>query len=542
MVPTPVPHTPTTTGVVTYPATTVVLTEETTVCVPSTTSVPSGTHTLGGVTTIVTTATTVTCPYATVETSEGVTTSVIKTTEYVCPSSGTYTIAPTTTYVPQPTDVVIPSITNYPPGTYTAPEVVTTITDTKTVIYCPFEAVTPTSAAVPTTSAAPPTSVAAPPTSVAIPPISVAIPSVVIPTTTAAPAPEPTTAYPTSAPATSTASSSKPKPTGGNGGSLGGDTPGVPWGTTYTPYEPETGLCMSQKDVEEDIAALAAKGIKIVRTYSTDCNTLEYVGGACEKHGVQMMVGVFVDGSDGCSPNSPKISEQISSLKSWGKWDMVPLVNVGNEAIINGYCTAQQIATLIETCKSEFSGYTGLFTTAETVNIWQEPETQSALCGVVDILGTNAHAFFNYQTTADKAGEFVKSQLDIVSNLCSGKDGIVLETGWPSEGTSQGVAVAGIAEQAVAIDSIIKTCGEKAILFSLYDDMWKSGSTGCGNCEQHCKFLFPSLTSVYTLANYFQGVSPRSLTSASASVSRQCRCDRVNPVLPSLSVASPAGD
>ncbi|RYP49761.1 hypothetical protein DL768_004548 [Monosporascus sp. mg162] len=143
VVPTPVPHTPTTTGVVTYPAETVILTEETTVCVPSTTKVPSGTNTIGGVVTIVTTATTVTCPYPTVETSEGVVTSVIKTTEYVCPSEGTYTIAPTTTYVEEETDVVVPTITSYPPGTYTQPEVVTTVTDTKTVIYCPFEPVEP---------------------------------------------------------------------------------------------------------------------------------------------------------------------------------------------------------------------------------------------------------------------------------------------------------------------------------------------------------------------------------------------------------------
>ncbi|KAK7755260.1 hypothetical protein SLS62_002765 [Diatrype stigma] len=479
VVPTPVPHTPTATGVVTYPGTTLTLTSETTVAVPSTTEVPAGSHTIGGVTTVVTTATTVTCPYAAVETSEGVTTSVIKTTEYVCPSGGTYTIAPTTTYVDTPTTIVVPSVTSYPPGTYTQPDVVTTITDTKTVVYCPFEPITPTSVpAVPTSTPAPAPSSPSTPSSVAPPPTTV------VPTTSSAPAPVPTTS---STVAYTTSSAPKPKPTGGNGGNLGGDTPGVPWGTTYTPYNPDTGDCMTQEEVEKDIAGLAAKDIKIVRTYSTDCSTLEFVGEACEKYGIQMMVGVFIDGSDGCSASSPKIADQISALKSWGKWDMVELVTVGNEAIINGYCSAAEIASLVETCKSEFSGYTGLYTTAETVNIWQEPETQSALCDVVDILGTNAHAFFNYQTTADKAGEFVKGQLDIVSNLCPGKEGIVLETGWPKAGTSLGLAVAGVAEQRTALDSIIKECGDKAVLFSLYDDKWKSANTECGICEQACK-------------------------------------------------------
>lgn len=493
VVPTPVPHTPVTTGVYTFPPTTVTLTEETTVCVPSTTSVPPGTHTLGGVTTVVTTSTTVTCPYAAVETSEGVLTTVIKHTEYVCPESGTYTIAPTITYVESPTDVELPLITSYPPGTYTQPEVVTTVTDTKTVIYCPFEQVTPPTTVaqptpVPTTTAAPvpePTTVApAPEPTPAYPTkVSIQVPSEIanlVPSGIASLIPsEIASLIPSKAP---TSSAPKPKPTGGNGGKLQGDKPGVPWATTYTPYYPESGLCMSQEDVERDIAALAGKGITTVRTYSTDCNTLEFVGSACEKHGIQMMVGVFIDGS-GCSASNSKISEQISALKNWGKWDMVPLVTVGNEAIINGFCTAQEISSLIETCKSEFSGYTGPFTTAETVNIWEAPETQSALCGVIDLVGTNAHAFFNYQTTASKAGEFVKGQLDIVSNLCPGKDGIVLETGWPSKGKSQGSAIAGFVEQATAIASIIKECGDKVVLFSLFDDQWKDGNTEC-QCEQ----------------------------------------------------------
>ncbi|RYO74394.1 hypothetical protein DL764_010846 [Monosporascus ibericus] len=510
VVPTPVPHKPTTTGVVTYPAETVILTEETTVCVPSTTKVPSGTNTIGGVVTVVTTATTVTCPYPTVETSEGVVTSVIKTTEYVCPSEGTYTIAPTTTYVEKEMDVVVPTITSYPPGTYTQPEVVTTVTDTKTVIYCPFEPVEPTTTSVaeptyspeptpePTTSEKPvPTSYPAtspepePTTATPIPtsypetseepiPTYPATSEKPIPTSYPAtsPKPEPTTAKPTPS-AYPTSNPPKSKPTG----ELGGDAPGMPWGTTYTPYEPETGLCMSKEEVEKDIEDLASKGIKVVRTYSTDCNTLEYVGDACEKYGIDMMVGVFVDGP-GCTAGDSKIAEQITALKNWGKWDMVPLIVVGNEAVINGFCTPQQVAELIETCKHEFNGYTGPYTTAETVNIWQQEDAKAFLCPVVDVIGTNAHAFFNYETSASEAGKFVKSQLDLVSSIC-GKEGIVLETGWPSEGTTLGKAVPGFAEQAIAIKSIIKECGDKSILFSLYDDKWKSGSTQCGVCEQH---------------------------------------------------------
>ncbi|KAJ1331563.1 hypothetical protein MN608_05022 [Microdochium nivale] len=146
-VPTPVVHACPTTGVYTFPAEIVTLTENATVCVPAATPVTSGVHVIGGVTTVVTTATTVTCPYPTVETTGKDTTYVVKTTTYVCPSAGTYTIVPTTTTVTEDTTVTVPALTTYYPGTYTAPAVVTTVTDTKTVVVCPFDVPTSTSAA-----------------------------------------------------------------------------------------------------------------------------------------------------------------------------------------------------------------------------------------------------------------------------------------------------------------------------------------------------------------------------------------------------------
>ncbi|KAH9909396.1 glycoside hydrolase family 17 protein [Xylariomycetidae sp. FL2044] len=458
VVPTPIPQTITNTGVYTFPATTVTLTESTTVVAPSVTGVPSGTHTLGGVTTIVTTATTVTCPYATISTSEGVVTSIIATTEYVCPSAGTYTIAPITTTVPADTTVTVPVATSYPPGTYTQPEVVTTITETSTVIYCPFDIPTPTSET----------------------PVIVAPTTTAIPTTTAVPVPT------TSEVATSASSSSStPQPTGGLGG-----TPGKPWAITYTAYESDAaGGCKTQSQVEADIAAIAAAGITVVRTYSTDCDTLINVGAAAEAHGVKIILGIYID-SPGCSAGNPSVSEQMAAIKAWGKWSLVDAMVVGNEAAFHAYCTPSELAGLIEQCKSEFSEYTGPYTTAETVGVWQQEDFASAMCGAVDYVGANVHAFFNTETVASQAGVFVKGQLEILDGICPGKEGIIMETGWPTEGNTMGKAVPGVSEQAIAVKAIIEECGDKAVFFNYSADMWKDGSTACA-CEQHFSCAAP---------------------------------------------------
>ncbi|KAI1208849.1 glycoside hydrolase family 17 protein [Annulohypoxylon truncatum] len=464
VVPTPVPQTCSTTGVYTFPATTVTLTESTTVCVPSTTSVPVGTHTLGGVTTVVSTATTVTCPYATVSTSGSVTTSVVETTTYVCPSAGTYTIAPHTVTASQPTTVTVPSVTSYTPGTYTQPQVVTTVTETSTVVYCPFDIPTPSAS---TTPVAVPTSAAVPAISVSVsipaPAVSSIAVSSVVPSATVVPS----------------SSSAKPSPSGALGGAAG-----KPWGISYTPYETsEAGGCKSQSEVEKDIAAIAAAGITSVRVYSTDCDTLTNVGGACAKHGLKMILGIFID-SPGCDASNPSVTEQISAIKSWAQWDLVELISVGNEAVFHGYCQPSELASLITKCKGEFSGYTGKYTTAETVNIWQQSDFSSAICGVVDVAGANAHAFFNTQTDASQAGQFVKGQLDIIDNICKNVPGIILETGWPSQGEAMGLAVPGVSQQAEAIKSIVSECGDKAVLFSLTSDQWKDGNTAC-KCERY---------------------------------------------------------
>ncbi|KAL2154175.1 hypothetical protein VTH82DRAFT_2851 [Thermothelomyces myriococcoides] len=398
LVPTPIEQTLPTPGTYTIPATTVVLTKTTTVCGASSSEVPAGTHTLGGVTTVVETATTVVCPVATTETQDnGVVTSVIKTTTYVCPSAGTYTIAPITTEVPEATTVTIPVVETYPPGTYTAPEVVTTVTETSVIVTCPFTSATP----------AEPTSAPSP--------------------TEPAPAP-PSTSKDAPAPPSSSKVAPSPSPSPSKGPNP--DDHGKRWAITYTPYTPE-GNCKGPAEVNEDVAAIAKAGFKALRVYSTDCDTLPNVGDAARNHGLRLIVGIFI-GQFGCENGSPTVNEQINALKKWSQWDLVDLCVVGNEALFNGFCTVSELASLINRVKSELGsvGYNGAFTTTDVVSAWINNDV-SAICDAIDVTACNAHAYFNPETKPADAGRFVAGQLSIVEKVC-GKPGYVMETGWPS--------------------------------------------------------------------------------------------------------------
>ena len=254
---------------------------------------------------------------------------------------------------------------------------------------------------------------------------------------------------------------------------------------TYSPYT-SGGDCKTKAAVLSDLTVIKGKGFNLIRVYSTDCSGLEFIGDACKELGLNIIMGVYIS-SSGISA----AQEQVSAIVKWAEWDMVKLIVVGNEAIQSGFVDASTLASFIQSASSSFksAGYSGLITTTEPINVWQA-HGAATLCSAVDIVGANIHPFFNADVTAEQAGEFVKTEFEVLDKICGGKDVINLETGWPNAGDANGVAVPGVSEQATAIKSMVKAVGSKSIFFSYLDDPWKT--PGEFNVEQHwgCSGVF----------------------------------------------------
>ncbi|KAI9806995.1 MAG: hypothetical protein M1833_002653 [Piccolia ochrophora] len=261
-------------------------------------------------------------------------------------------------------------------------------------------------------------------------------------------------------------------------GKIGGN--GDQWCMTYSPYT-DGGECKGGDEVSKDIANIAQKGFTSVRIYSTDCGGLEKVGSACEKHGLKIVAGVFID-KTGLGP----AREQIQDLAQWKKWELVELIVIGNEALFNGFCTASQLADFIAEAKQTFkqAGYNGPCTTTEA-SVEILATNKATLCPVLDVVAANLHPFFNGAISASEAGDFVAKQMKGLEECCPGKETYNLETGWPSAGADNGVAIAGKSEQEEAIAGIRKAVGNKVAFFSFVDDLWKDDkreqSFGCGH-------------------------------------------------------------
>jgi exo-beta-1,3-glucanase (GH17 family) len=222
-----------------------------------------------------------------------------------------------------------------------------------------------------------------------------------------------------------------------------------------------------------DLTAIAHKGFTTIRTYSTDCSGLQSIGPAARANKLKVILGVFIKG-DGCGGAQSQVSDIVAFGKA-GNWDLVSMIVVGNEAIFQSFTTGPALAAFISSAKASFqaagSGSIPV-TTSETVAVFVA--NAQYLCPVIDVVASNMHAYFDATVTATNAGSWVLTQLGLIEAACPGKPSYNLESGWPSAGGTNGNAIASTQAQSDAIGDIIAKAGQKTVVFSPFNDLWKA--------------------------------------------------------------------
>jgi exo-beta-1,3-glucanase (GH17 family) len=296
-----------------------------------------------------------------------------------------------------------------------------------------------------------------------------------VPAYTPAPAPSKPVESPKPAPASSKAAD-KPKPSGGysSGGRI--VTNGEKWAITYTPYAKD-GQCKSEGEIKSDIKQISEMGFTTIRSYSTDCGVFSYVVPECQKYGLKVIYGIFLEGA-GKGPFSNYANQQLDEIKNKAPKDSVAMVIVGNECMFNNNCAPTELASYIDYVRTTLHGAgfpTDIaITTTEPVNVWEEKG--AALCDHIDVFAVQVHPYFTSSVTADMAGDFAAQQLEQAAKVCPGaaaKGKFITEIGWPSEGQNNGMAVASKEAQKVAMKKIQDKVGSESCLFSFQNDGWK---------------------------------------------------------------------
>ncbi|KAG9605505.1 cell wall glucanase, partial [Aureobasidium melanogenum] len=295
-----------------------------------------------------------------------------------------------------------------------------------------------------------------------------------------------TTQAPTlsSAAAYSSAASSSKAPASSAAASNGSGPQG--YGIVYSPYA-DNGDCKSQDDVNSDFAKIMAYAqnngdtYDFVRIYGTDCNQVSTVLNVCEKYDLKIFAGVY----NIWTPSA--FTEELSILTKAanGDWSRFNTISIGNEVVNQGKVAAGDVKGLVDQARGVLNGagYTGPIVAVDTLVAMVA--NGADLCGASDYVAVNSHPFFDGSVLPENTGEWLLKGMEEVSSVCNGKETWITETGWPTQGDTNGVAVPSVQNQKSTISSMKSVVSSNIIWFTAFNDMWKTNSASTFNAEQY---------------------------------------------------------
>ena len=265
---------------------------------------------------------------------------------------------------------------------------------------------------------------------------------------------------------------------------------GIGW-SNYNGDVSNTG-CKSFEQSDQEWAQLA--DYDVIRIYGADCGQPGIALQLAKEYNKKVFIGIYwLD---------ERLDEQIQAIvdgvnAAGAGWGPVDAISIGNEDVHRGEKSVAEVIGFVQAAKTKLraAGYNGPVVHVDSQDVFlANPELCSEAAG--DYIAANVHPFFNDQTTAEKAGDFVQGQIDLLrqcgASQRSRRDDVqvrVAEVGWPKSGEANGAAVPGKANQQVAIESIKNMASDHIIFFSAFDNKWMKDTPATFGTEQYWGIL-----------------------------------------------------
>jgi glucan 1,3-beta-glucosidase len=237
----------------------------------------------------------------------------------------------------------------------------------------------------------------------------------------------------------------------------------APFRGTQTPLSPTTYVGADQ--IAKDLAQLAEIS-DCVRTYSIE-NGLDQVPGLAAKVGLKVIQGVWL-GSNRLK-NLAQISTAVRLTKEYP--GVITSVVVGNEVLLRGEMTTADLAATIRSVKSQVD------VPVTYADVWEYWLRNREVYDAVDFVTIHILPYWeDFPIRAKYAAAHVDAIRRRMAVAFPGKEILIGETGWPSEGRMREGALPSRTNQARVVSEILalaKQEGFRVNLIEAYDQPWK---------------------------------------------------------------------
>src|SRR5216683_2388608 len=222
---------------------------------------------------------------------------------------------------------------------------------------------------------------------------------------------------------------------------------------------------IAPEQIAQDLAQLA-KISECVRTYSLE-NGLDQVPALAQKVGLKVILGIWL-GSNRLK-NLAQISTAVGLTKAYP--DVITAVVVGNEVLLRGEMTTSDLAANIRSVKSQVA------VPVTYADVWEYWLRNREVYEAVDFVTIHILPYWeDFPIRAKHAAAHVDAIRRRMAVAFPGKEILIGETGWPSEGRMREGALPSRTNQARVVSEILdlaRSEGFRVNLIEAYDQPWK---------------------------------------------------------------------
>ncbi|HTF74592.1 MAG TPA: beta-(1-6) glucans synthase, partial [Bradyrhizobium sp.] len=237
----------------------------------------------------------------------------------------------------------------------------------------------------------------------------------------------------------------------------------APFRDTQTPLVLTTHIAPEQ--IAQDLAQLA-KITDCVRTYSIE-NGLDQVPALAAKVGLKVIQGIWL-GSNRLK-NLAQISTVVGLTKEYPS--VITAVVVGNEVLLRGEMTTSDLAAHIRSVKSQVA------VPVTYADVWEYWLRNREVYEAVDFVTIHILPYWeDFPIRARHAASHVDAIRKRMAVAFPGKEILIGETGWPSQGRMREGALPSRTNQARVVSEILLLAKQENFrvnLIEAYDQPWK---------------------------------------------------------------------